>query len=516
MNGINGINGIKGIARLVIPVVVFTMTVVGWSLGHWSGAVLGLATGLAAAVLPWRGQPLYAWVAHYLKRNRRLLLAEPITVANDRCGGGVRYQDGLAVAAIQVLGKRHRPTLFTGSSGSQTSNVLDVAALLPMLRQSMGLTVESVSVVIAGARRRSTGDYPRVYDTLLGTAPYSGYRETWLVVRIPALANGTALRWRNTVGCAALAAAQRIASALRHDGVRARVATAADIVELERRLGVSALETHNRRWHALRGDGGWMATYAYRPADLSPEVLDQAWSLRADGIVQNITIFPGGTACASVTVRTPQPPTAVPSVVLRSMPGEQARGLANSLCGPWAQPCGQGAGPLPAVMPVPVGPSGVLIGKLDNGDRLLLPLGDPGEHSRVRIAADDAIAKRVVIRAAAAGERITVHSRDIDRWISVRMPNVAVTDQPRQAPGTTLSVTDGTVVPASRANTVIEVGETAGARRGNADIAIVQTGPATVEVHAAGSIQRVEVEFFRAENRYLSDTAPQLSESALT
>ena len=31
-------------------------------------------------------------------------------------GGGVRYQDGVAVAAVQLLGKAHTPTLFTGST----------------------------------------------------------------------------------------------------------------------------------------------------------------------------------------------------------------------------------------------------------------------------------------------------------------------------------------------------------------------------------------------------------------
>ena len=146
------------------------------------------------------------------------------------------------MVAVQLLGKAHRPTLFTGSTATYTANTIDVAELRPLLQQSLGLAIESLSVVSVGSRRRSTGDYPRVYDTLIGTPPYAGQRETWLIVRINALPNAEALQWRTSIGTATLAAAQRIAAALRQNGIRAKVATATDIVELERRLGNSGVE----------------------------------------------------------------------------------------------------------------------------------------------------------------------------------------------------------------------------------------------------------------------------------
>jgi hypothetical protein len=34
-----------------------------------------------------------------------------------------------------------------------------------------------------------------------------------------------------------------------------------------------------------------LTTYWYRPSDITAEKLAQAWSARADGIVQNITLF---------------------------------------------------------------------------------------------------------------------------------------------------------------------------------------------------------------------------------
>jgi type VII secretion protein EccE len=490
--------------RLTIIVGVFGSVLIGWIAGGYLGAAVGLVIGVAVGVVGWRGQPLWSWLALWCRRRRPIRWTEPLTVVNDRAGGGVRYQDGVAAAAVQLLGKAHEPTLFTGSTSTYTENSLEITDLLPMLHQSLGLKVDSLSVVTAGARRRSTGDYPRVYDTLIGTPPYAGQRETWLIVRTRARDNAESLRWRTSLGSATLAAAQRISAAMRQQGIRAKVATATDIVELERRLGRSALEVPNRRWHSVRGDRGWLTTYWYRPGDITAEKLAQAWSAGADGIVQNVTLFGPGTATATVTVRSAQPPTAPPSMILRTLPGEQAQAIAASLCGPMPSLHGIRHGPLHSPLVIPIGPSGVLLGKVDGGNRMMLPLDDAGEFSRVHIAAEDSLAKRVVVRLAAAGERITVHTRNMQRWNSVRMPDIAVTDQTKPVSGTTVSVVDGTLAPAPRPNTLISVSEPGVPYRGSANVVIAQTGPATVEVTAAGQVHSVEVELFRAENRYVS------------
>lgn len=368
--------------RLIVIVAVLLLALIGWSVAGLPGAGAGLLLGLAAGVVRWRRLPARTWAGLLLHRKRPIVLTEPVTVANDRAGGGVRYQDGVAVVAVQLLGKAHTPTLFTGSTSTYTENTVDLAELLPLLHQSLGLTVESLSVVSSGSRRRSTGDYPRVYDTLIGTPPYAGQRETWLIARMNIMDNADALSPRSSAGTAALAAAQRISSALRCLGIRAKVATATDIVEMERRVGRSALEVQNRRWRTVRSDGGWLATYWYQPKHLNDEVLDQAWTLRADGIIQNITLFPDGTSTATVTVRNAQPPTAPPSVILKTLPGEQATAIAASLCGPTPVLRGVRRGRLPSSLLVPIGPSGVLLGKVRGGNRLMLPLGDPGEFSR--------------------------------------------------------------------------------------------------------------------------------------
>ncbi|OBJ55122.1 type VII secretion protein EccE [Mycobacterium sp. 1423905.2] len=503
------------IIKLAVIVSVFTAAVLGWAAGGFLGAAVGLAIGAAVGVVRWRGQPVWSWLTLWRRRHQPIQWRDPVTVANDRAGGGIRFQDGVAVAAVQLLGKPHAPTLLTGSLSTQTENVGDVAGLQPLLAQSLGLRVDSLSVVSAGARRRSTGDYPRVYDTLIGTPPYAGQRETWLIVRINALDNAESLQWRTSVGTATLAVAQRISAHLRQQGVRAKVATATDIVELERRLGRSALDAGHRRWRSLRGENGWMTTYWYRPSDVAAEALAQAWSARADAIVQNVTLFGDGTVTATVTVRSAQPPTAPPNMMLQTLPGEQAQALAANMCGPLPTLRGIRRGVLHGPLVLPIGPSGVLLGKVGAGNRMLLPLDDPGEFSRVHIAAADALAKRIIVRLAAAGERVTVHTRNTQRWNSLRMPEVIITDEPKPVPGTTVSVIDGTLTPAPRPNTLISVGEPDRAYRGNANVLITQIGPATLAVTAAGQVHSVEVELFRAENRYVSAEPTSLRSTEL-
>ena len=100
------------------------------------------------------------WVGGlHLRRKRTVALPNLVTVASDRAGGGARYQDGTAVVAVQVVRKIHTPNGFTGSASTHVENTIDVQTLYGLLHQSLDLTIDSMSVVIAGAWRRSTGDY---------------------------------------------------------------------------------------------------------------------------------------------------------------------------------------------------------------------------------------------------------------------------------------------------------------------------------------------------------------------
>jgi ESX secretion system protein EccE len=507
--------------------VVFLLALAAWALGGYLGAAIAVAVGGVLVFVRWWGQPAWSWAVLGLRGRRPISWDAPITVANNRSGGGVRVQDGIAVVAVQLLGKAHQATTVTGSVTVETENVIDIVELVPMLNQALGLQLESISAVTFGSRHGNVGDYPRVYDSEIGTPPYTGRRETWLIMRLPVIDNTQALRWRITVGTAAVSVAQRIAGLLRTQGLRAKVATATDLVELDRRLGSDAMAGTAQRWKAIRGEAGWMTTYAYPAEAITSRVLAQAWTMRADEIIQNVTVYPDATCTATITVRTPTPAPTPPSVILRRLNGEQAAAAAANMCGPRPHLRGLRRSALPAQLVTEIGPSGVLIGKLRNGDRLMIPVTDAGELSRVFVAADDPIAKRIVIRTAGAGERVCVHSRDNARWASVRMPEVSVVGTSWPAPRTTVSVVeyiarrkrDGDAVaegggidiaisPTPRPATVITVAPSGTtlpeAQRHNFEVTIEQVGPATVNVAAAGQDWLVAMDMFRAENRYVS------------
>ncbi len=515
-----------GSNRRVVGVwVVFLLAVASWALGGYLGAAIAVVVGVALVFVRWWGQPAWSWAVLALRGRRPISWESSITVANNRSGGGVRVQDGVAVVAVQLLGKAHQATVVTGSVTVETENVLDIVELVPMLHQALGLQLDSISAVTLGSRHGTIGDYPRVYDSEIGTPPYAGRRETWLIMRLSVIENTQALCWRTTVGAAAVSVAQRIAGLLRYQGLRAKVATATDLAELDRRLGWDAVAGPTQTWKAIRGEAGWMTTYAYPAEAITSRVLSQAWTLRADEVIQNVTVYPGATCTATITVRTPTPAPTPPSVTLRRLNGEQAAAAAANMCGPRPYLRGLRPSPLPEHLVTEIGPSGVLIGRLGNGDRLMIPVTDAGELSRVFVAADEPIAKRIVIRTAGAGERVCVHTRDKARWASVRMPEVAVVSTPRPAPRTTVSVveyaarrakegaaegagTDTAISPTPRPATVITIAPSGATlpegQRHGFEVTIEQVSPAVVNVTAAGRNWLVEMDMFRAENRYIS------------
>lgn len=281
----------RGSNRRVVGVwVVFVLALASWLLGGYIAAAVAVLVGVALVFVRWWGQPAWSWAVLWRRGRRPIDWSAPITVANNRSGGGVRVQDGVAVVAVQLLGRAHRATLVTGSVTVETENVLDVVELAPMLHQALGLQLDSISVVTVGSRHGNVGDYPRVYDSEIGTPPYAGRRETWLIMRLAVIDNAQALRWRTTVGAAAISVAQRIAGLLRCQGLRAKVANATDLAELDRRLGWDAVSGTVQRWKAIRGEAGWMTTYAYPPQAITSRNLSQAWTLRADEVIQNVTV----------------------------------------------------------------------------------------------------------------------------------------------------------------------------------------------------------------------------------
>ena len=105
-----------GSNRRVVGVwVVFLLALASWVLGGYIGAAIAVLVGVALVFVPWWGQPVWSWALLALRGRRPISWDAPITVANNRSGGGVRVQDGIAVVAVQLLGRPHQPTTVTGS-----------------------------------------------------------------------------------------------------------------------------------------------------------------------------------------------------------------------------------------------------------------------------------------------------------------------------------------------------------------------------------------------------------------
>lgn len=448
------------------------------------GAGVAAATALGVAV-PVAGHTAAGWAGVYWRhRFASYPVQAPATVSNDRTGGGVRYQDGTVITAIQVLGRYLSPTLLTGAT-AHTDNVLRVGDIAALMNQFLDLTISSLSVVTLGTRVRVGGDYAPVLHSFIGPAPYAGQREQWLIVRIDTrAANVDAVSMRSSAGVAALAATQRIANALRAQGIRARIATPTDMTNLESRLGGRhVLERHNRRWRAVRSEVGWLTSFYYPPEHINTTDLVGIWSRREDLVIQNVTLYPDGRCTATATIGDPQITALPPSVALAPLPGEQAAAVAAARPLPPVHVGGAAAvaaGP-PDDLELPIRDSGVLLGQLDDGRRLALPFTDPDVSPlRIRIRADDTLTKRLIMRAAGAGERVTIHSERRDRWQAMTMPGIIVTSDSKPVAGTTISVTDSDRMPSPSPATVICLtGERA------AHMVIEQIGPARLAVKIA-------------------------------
>ena len=100
----------------------------GWLDGRWSDRQRDWSADGCGAGRHALARSAAVGLGHGLcfKGAQPLTLADPVTLSTDQSSGGVRYQDGVAVSAIRVLGKAHQPTV----GPTVTVNALDVSELL--------------------------------------------------------------------------------------------------------------------------------------------------------------------------------------------------------------------------------------------------------------------------------------------------------------------------------------------------------------------------------------------------
>jgi type VII secretion protein EccE len=273
-------------------------------------------------------------------------------------------------------------------------------------------------------------------------------------------------------------------------------------------------------WSSINTAPGYVSSYYFSPEDITTDSFNQMWALPSDDIVHVLMLRKHGDhVVASALVRTndPRPPEQPPTLFLNTMPGAQYAAALRAA--PTSAPrLPLPAAPLPADLQIPVGATGVLIGaalrddkhgdpEVRRDDLVMLALTDPQRSTRITMATSDFYVRQVLIRAAAAGERIAIYSRDPERWYSVSQPNIAVVEHNRHAEFVpTIIVNDRTPLPPpiGLSSTVITVGSTPDSPP---DIAFEQYSPTAVRITAGPRTLDIGIVEFRQEQTWTGAAA---------
>jgi type VII secretion protein EccE len=220
-----------------------------------------------------------------------------------------------------------------------------------------------------------------------------------------------------------------------------------------RSVAVAAVEATARQrvhpkaevgWHTVNANPGYVTSYYFSPEDITADSFNQMWSLRSDHIVHSTMLRkrPGGPVTISALVRTTDPrrPEQLPTLFLNPLPGDQYAAALR------AAPTTAPQLNLPArvldpvgELQIPIGSTGILVGaalrddttgspEIQRDDLVMWALNDPQRPTRIVMDASDFYVRQLLIRAAAAGERIAIYSYNPRRWYSVSQPNIAVVE----------------------------------------------------------------------------------------
>jgi type VII secretion protein EccE len=516
--------------------------------GWWPAAVIGVVAAIALVLTVYRRNAV-AWLAaaarwHSVRRGGAVAAAA-IDVPHGSGLCGVRVDEHEAITVISVSGKPYVPTLLRGATTSETPNVVPLGTLAGLLDQPGGLRLASIDVVSAGLRvRRGTG-YPPLYSTLLADRPAAGQRSTRLIVRLDIPSSAPGLTYRNSIGSAAAAVAERIVNALLQEGIRAEALSAHQIDTALAELGAGLVtapvrpdedggETPGRigrsgvasevGWRTVNAHPGHLTTYYFSPEDITTAALNQMWALRTDEVVEMISVSrqPGadadgrGPVLVSATVRCndPQRPPQPPTLFLNPLPGDQH--AATVRAAPTAAPAlALPTRPLgdPATLAIPIGPTGILVGTavaddpqqgMRADDLVMLSLTDPQRATRIVMNTSQFYARQLLVRAAAVGERIAIYTNNPAQWGPLEGPYIAVVGPsrpPEFVPSIIVSDRPGTPPAAGLAATVITIGR--GETGGHApDLQFVQLSESIVRITAPTFVTEVAIAAFRQEQAW--------------
>jgi hypothetical protein len=405
--------------------------------------------------------------------------------------------------------------------------------LVASLMHQYGLDLD-IDIVEAGCHVPAGSSYRTVYSQFVGPRHIVGERRTWLVLRLNVLANLDRIveqgPSRRAAPKALAVAAHRVVQRLRQEQILAHALSAEEIDAMTAILLDPVGQAQNReKWSMMRSGPNFITTYVGHPEMLADGQFDRWWSWRTE---ETVTLVRLTAATASsevqvgVLVRYVQHGKAykpLPETKLALPPGIQRQMLEATL------PAGDRS--LKMVMPtvdlsvvqdvrLPVGPSGQILGQLDEGTVVAAALWDQSEDpKRQRIDAQVGVevARQLVLRAVVTGAVVAIHTNDRPRWEGLV---ATVNDESRLFYATAgartcdIAVFDGRTVTTVPARTVLRLLELEpDAAASGADMSIIEGPGQVLEVRVNGA-EPVTVWSIRTreEDRYLGlgyDKVPQ-------
>ncbi|MFN6548143.1 type VII secretion protein EccE [Mycolicibacterium nivoides] len=399
-------------------------------------AVAILLVGALALFVPIRGRVvLVEWlaVAWSFLRQRRQPLPPSLVAATDidviSGTAGVRWDGETLVAAVEV-----GPTLaLTTESGGRTHSGSELPlSLVVSLMSQYGINID-IDVVEAGCHVPPGTAYRTVYSQFVGPRHLVGQRRTWLVLRLNSLANLDRIVERGpsrSAGPKVLAtAAHRVVQRLQQEQIRAHALSAEELDAMGDVLLAPVGPVDNQeKWSYIRSGPNFITTYVGSPELLAQGQLDRWWAWRTEETVTVIRLTGAGGVAdvrAGVLIRYVHHGKAYKPLAeakLLNPTGIQRQMLEAAL------PSGDRS--LVAAMPtaefsalrdvrVPIGPAGQILGQLDEGTLVAVPLWDQsGAPKRRRIDARVGVevARQLVLRAVVTGAVVAIHTDDRQRW----------------------------------------------------------------------------------------------------
>ncbi|KAA1249879.1 type VII secretion protein EccE, partial [Mycobacterium simiae] len=355
----------------------------------WAAVVILLVAAVALSI-PIRGRVvLVEWFAVIwaFLRQRGKPLPPALTPATDinviSGNAGVRWDGHTLVAAVEV-----GPTLaLTTEAGGRTDSgsVLPLSLVVSLMSQ-YGLNID-IDVIEAGCHVPPGTAYRTVYSQFVGPRHLVGQRRTWLVLRLNALDNLDRIVERGPSrrsGPKALAAAaHRVVQRLQQEQIRAHALSAEDLDEMGDVLLAPVGPVDNQeKWSFIRSGPNFITTYVGNPELLAEGQFDRWWSWRTEETVTVIRLTgAGGIAEIEVGVLIRYVHHGKAYKPLAEAKLSHPTGIQRQMLDA-ALPAGDRS--LHATMPtvpfsavrdvrVPIGPSGQILGQLDDGTLAAVP-----------------------------------------------------------------------------------------------------------------------------------------------